>query len=202
MAATDGRRDVVTLIGGACGIVGPAIALLMIYVSVSLSPWFSWQANALSDLGVHDVGFLFNSGLIVAGVLNVFFALGLSRKLPRGSSSLNAIGSVVLALGGGALALVGVFTENSGSIHGEAALGYFILVPAAIIIIGIGSIKKMGRFGTLSVLAGLAALASIFLTPHEGLAIPEILEALVLSAWTIGSGLWVVFSKAEPHPRS
>jgi len=33
------------------GIVGPIVSYVLIAVSILLSPWFSWQRNALSDLG-------------------------------------------------------------------------------------------------------------------------------------------------------
>jgi hypothetical membrane protein len=33
------------------GMIGPPMAHVSIGVSIALSPWFSWERNALSDLG-------------------------------------------------------------------------------------------------------------------------------------------------------
>ena len=43
-------------------------------------------------------------------------------------------------------------------------------------------------------------MVAIFLTPHQtgALAIPEILEAVILSAWSIGTGLFMVFRERLP----
>ena len=68
-----------TKLSGLCGIIGPTAAILMIFLAVSRAPWFSWTDNALSDLGVSEVAYLFNSAVIFAGVLNFFFALGVKR---------------------------------------------------------------------------------------------------------------------------
>ena len=123
-----------TKLSGLCGIVGPTSALLLIFIAVSRAQWFSWTDNALSDLGVSEVGYLFNSAVIFAGVLNFFFALGVNRAY--GQDRLSRVGSIILILGGASLGLVGVFTEESPVIHGLVALGYFILFPVALILLG------------------------------------------------------------------
>jgi hypothetical membrane protein len=52
------------------GVVGPLIAYFSIGVSMVLSPWFSWESNALSDLGhaiKSEVASIFNFGLLLVG---------------------------------------------------------------------------------------------------------------------------------------
>ena len=54
------------------GFFGPLAAYISIGVSIVLSPWFSWESNALSDLGhavKSEVASIFNFGLLLAGFL-------------------------------------------------------------------------------------------------------------------------------------
>ncbi|MCK4483018.1 hypothetical protein KAU55_07295, partial [Candidatus Bathyarchaeota archaeon] len=52
------------------GVIGSLLAYFSIGVSIALSPWFSWETNALSDLG-HAVNSgvapIFNFGLLLSG---------------------------------------------------------------------------------------------------------------------------------------
>ena len=59
-------------IGSIAGIASPIIGILMVLLSIYFSPWFNWQENALSDLGVEQAGgtqiaiYLFNIGMILS----------------------------------------------------------------------------------------------------------------------------------------
>lgn len=178
-------------IGGAAGVIGPVIALTLVFYSVSISPWFSWQGNALSDLGVSSAAVYFNNGLIAEGCLNFVFAVGVFAafdwtrfRIPVG---------LLVGISGVSLAFVGVFTEHSGSLHSEFALGFFILYPLSLLVIAAVCFRSGRLFAALSAIMGIAALVAIFLTPHKNgaLAIPEILEALILSAWSVGVGVFM-----------
>ena len=70
-------------ISGICGIITPLIAYTFILLAINYYPPFSWTDNALSDLGVVKgiTSVLFNSGLIIAGILTLVFATGLFRFL-------------------------------------------------------------------------------------------------------------------------
>ena len=55
---------------GFFGVVAPVLGFAMIFLAIRASPWFSWTANALSDLGVSGFGsVIFNSGLAMTGAL-------------------------------------------------------------------------------------------------------------------------------------
>jgi len=72
------KRVTIMRLAGFCGLTNPVIVFMLIALSISYSPWFSWTENALSDLGVHGIAaILFNSGLIIGGVLAITFAIGL-----------------------------------------------------------------------------------------------------------------------------
>ena len=76
-------------------------------------------------------------------------------------------------------------------LHGIVALAEFILAPIGIILVGYtaqeNTIKK------LSIATGIAALAAILIFPvillalplKVGFAVPELIEALIVSAWII-----------------
>lgn len=185
-------------LAGICGILGPLIALILIFTAVAYSPWFVWEKDALSDLGVSDVAPLFNSAVIIAGILNLFFALGVRRSL--GDTKLSNVGSMALILGGASLSLVGVFTLETPILHAAVSLGYFVIFPLALIIIGVAMMQGSSRSsGITTILAGVAALIAIFgVAPfYEGLAIPEILEALILAAWTEVMGVRLLRYEAK-----
>ncbi len=177
-----------TKLSGLCGIIGPTTAILMIFLAVNRAPWFSWTDNALSDLGVSEVAYLFNSAVIFAGVLNFVFAMGVNRVF--GQDRLSKIGSLILVLGGTSLGLVGVFTEDTPVIHSLVAMGYFVLFPVALIILGY-SLRNIDRkYGVFTILSGVLAFGGIFglMGFYRGLAIPEIVEAVILALWTASMG--------------
>jgi hypothetical membrane protein len=174
---------------GICGILGSVLPLVMVLSATFLSSWFSWSENALSELGVGEQASIFNSAMLLGGVLNFLFALGLYRYL--GSGKLVRAGVFSIMVSSVSLALVGVFTVDSILMHGVAAFGYFMLTPAGFLLIGFGT--KEGVIRKLSYGCGVAALLAIIGLPvvflalpfKVGFAIPELIEGLIISAWTI-----------------
>jgi hypothetical membrane protein len=184
---------------GLVGIVAPILGLSVVFASTLLWEDFSWSSNALSDLGVSQVASLFNYSLILVGILNFVFAIGFVKAYAK--SVLFYLGSILLTLGGGSLSLVGVFTEDYGALHGYVSLGYFVLFPIAMILVGFAFVKMNMRIkGYLSVLAGITALvvilSALILRWHTllglGFAVPEIAEAFVIAAWIIWMGISLV----------
>ena len=186
-------------IGSLAGIASPIIGILMVLLSIYFSPWFSWQENALSDLGVEQSGgtqiaiYLFNIGMIIAGSLIALFVV-LTRSI-LASNRRNKIAYAILFIGGINLALVGIFTENIPMVHRTVALMYFVTTPISLMIIGSGKIASDRTFGLFSIGAGAVALVVILglvfstlgipigeIYP-EGAAIPEFIEAVILGIW-------------------
>ena len=186
-------------IGSVAGIASPVIGILMVLLSIYFSPWFSWQENALSDLGVEQAGgtqiaiYLFNIGMIIAGSLIALFVVLTRSSLPNNRR--NKIAYAILFIGGINLALVGIFTENFPMIHQTVALMYFVTTPISLMIIGSGKIASDRTFGLFSIGAGAIALVvilglvfsilgmSIGEIYPEGAAIPEFIEAVILGMW-------------------
>ncbi|HKM59528.1 MAG TPA: hypothetical protein VJY36_01510 [Candidatus Bathyarchaeia archaeon] len=58
-------------IAGISGIIASTLPLITIFVSTMLEKSFSWNKNALSDIGVSQTAWLFNIALISGGLLNL-----------------------------------------------------------------------------------------------------------------------------------
>ncbi len=157
---------------------------------------FTWSSNALSDLGVSQVALLFNGTLVLAGILNFLFAVGFVQAYARGL--LFYVGGVLLIGGGASLALVGILSEDFGSLHTYVSLGYFLLFPFAMLLVGV-AFYGMGRpaltYGSLllGLLALVVILSSVATGWHDaaglGFAVPEMIEALFIAAWVVWMGV-------------
>ena len=165
-------------------------------VRVGAGGRFSWSSNALSDLGVSQVADIFNYSLILTGILVFIFAIGFVKAYAKGA--LFYLGGILLILGCGSLSLIGVFTEDYGVLHLVVSVGYFILVPIGMILVGI-AFRKMNikARGHASILAGVVALIVILggmifewhLWLGLGFAVPEFVEAVVIAAWIVWMGV-------------
>lgn len=181
-----------------CGLLTPVLTLTLIFVAIALSPWFSWHDNALSDLGVSATPNPFNAALLIGGGLHLAFVVFGMRGI-IGPGRLARLGLGILLLGAIALPLIGIFTETYGRTHYYVAATYFLATPLGYILLGSAWLKRGERvIGTLSIAAGVAALLAITLVPHKRIAVPEILAATLMGAWTfsIGVKLWL---KESPH---
>ena len=188
-----------------CGVLSPAAAFTAIGVSVALSPWFSWQRNALSDLGsLSSLTWpIFNTGLVLAGLLGSVFTFYL-LKLLRGK--IRQFGCLLLLLASLSLALIGVFPEETGRLHGAVALAFFILIPCALMVIGISALLWPNGFltrplGLLKLACGLTSLLTwilwALLGAPMGLAVPELLAAFASSAGLVALSLRAISVEAK-----
>jgi hypothetical membrane protein len=174
---------------GACGILGSTLPLIMILSSTILAKSFSWDSNALSDLGVSEQALLFNSAVILGGLLNIWFAAGLSSYLGKERVFKAGVSSIMAS--SVCLSLVGIFTTQYLFIHAVVALGYFILAPAGLLLIG--SATKGNAIRKVSIACGIAALLTILVLPllffalhlRVGFAVPELIESLTVLFWTV-----------------
>jgi len=175
-------------VAGICGVAGPLVALSFIAVSILRSPWFSWTGNALSDLGAQPPSScLFNTGLILGGILIGVFAVGLRESL-RGKV-LGNVGGLTLLLMAAALCAVGIFPETAGDIHLYFSIAFFVLLVISLWLVGAGLVQLGERkLGTLVAVAGVVA-AAVWALPWPAVAIPELIAALAASACSITLGV-------------
>ena len=191
---TTSRNSRFLRMAGLCGVIAPLLSFSLIFHAVAISPWFSWQTNALSDLGVyrHASALLFNAALISGGVLTVVLVIGVGQWV--GPGSLGRVGTALSLVGAVALGLIGVFPENYLGLHWLSAFTYFLVTPIGYALLG-AEIWRKGRraHGAAAISAAAAALLVMFLMPHGGLAVPELVSSLVLSSrsFSVGMKLWL-----------
>ncbi len=189
-----------TRLAGLCGIVSPIVTLTLIFVAVAQSPWFSWHDNALSDMGISQTPNSFNAALLIGGVTYLVFVIGFLRWLGP-TSSLSQLAAWLMLVGGISLTLIGILTEAAGGIHDIVAATYFLVTPLAYVLFGIDLLRRGARVrGALTITAGAAALMFIAAVPHKRIAVPEILAAVIIAAWTFSIGMMMSLeSSIEPE---
>jgi hypothetical membrane protein len=182
-------------IAGLCGVATPAVAFTCIFIAISLSPGFSWTDNALSDLGVGEAAVVFNSGLVVAGILSLVFATGL--WITSKGHILGRAGAALFFIGAFALSGIGVFSEAAGVIHFYFSVAFFMLMPLSLFLLGTSAIVAMSRkFGSFAIAAGIIALIP-WAFSWEGVAIPEFISALAVSTWSAAQGIRIYLAQSK-----
>ncbi len=136
-------------------ILGAVIFISLFLVAALSYDNYNPVSNYLSDLGVGKTAVFFNSGVIISGLIGIFFAYGLTT-LFKGKGR---IGSGLLALSSFFLFLVGIFTEES-PLHFYVAAMFFFLAAVAIIMIGIEMKNR-----SVIILGAVPVLFLISLTP-------------------------------------
>jgi len=180
---------------GWLAVIGPVYALGSIAISISLSPWFGWRNNAISDLGVHAVAPIFNFSLIVCGVLCAVFSCG---AMFRFRSWISRAGMAVMFQACVALAGIGVFTEDYSPHHFYFSVTFFALLLLAALILGpyfllIRRTRWLGAAGIGVVVLGLFGWAyHIAVGWGAGVAIPEAMTFVPGGVWFAMLGLFVV----------
>ncbi len=170
------------------GIVGPLLVYVSIAASLVLSPWFSWESNALSDLGHavdSDVASIFNLGLLLAGFLLMIYAATVFKKHARYSS-------VCLLISTFLIQLLAAFNEVYGSLHYVVAMPHFVMLSLTSIVYTVEKRSAVALITFVIVLGSWALYAlNIF---NIGIAIPETISKLVVS-WIMISAIKIYTNK-------
>ena len=183
------------------GFIAPLIALSAIFIAIMLSPLFTWEDNALSDLGHYTrtdlgpnqflVAVIFNLGLILTSLLMLYFISIFYKSL---NDLPTKIGILILSISCIFLVLIGIFSENAGQIHFWVSVGFFFSFPFAMWTIALAWF----RFPVLrwfSIISFLLPFLSLYIWPAHfadslpwtGEAIPEIITALSAIGW-----IWII----------
>ena len=166
------------------GVLSPLIVSALVLSAISVSQWFSWTDNALSDLGVSGLAaLLFNTALITGGVMLVIFATGLWSIL---HGRLTRVGVMLLLLDGCALSAIGVFPETMGQIHFYVSIAFFTLLVLSLLVLGLSYVLEMHSAvtGLLGIALSLFSIL-VWLFQWRGVAIPEAAAYLAATAWWI-----------------
>ena len=182
---------------GIIGLLSLVVAYSSIALSISVSPWFSWVENALSDLGARcPSGPIFNLGLMSSSVLALVFAIGLKR-LHRGV--LGAVSVMLYILSTISLFMVGLFPETAGIIHYYVSVAFFVFVALTLIAFGICSLISHPRSITIGIMMLLLAVLAtvVWLFPWKGVAIPELISSLTISTWVVISSVRMLSARGQ-----
>ena len=177
-------------VAGICGFLTPLTAFALVFSAIASYPEFSWANNALSDLGVVEgiTALLFNSGLLIGGVLCFVFATGLFVFLKE--RTVGKIGALVFVLGSLALFAIGVFPENVRPTHYIVSVMFFMLLPIAmLIIVGAFWLMHKVRMAAFTLLVAVAAATPwilYFTIPYApNVAVPEAVSAFAGAVWAV-----------------
>ena len=190
------RAAVVRKITAVCGIISQLVGITaLLGAAISNSLWFSWTEDHISALGVEgSAKILFNSGLILAGLFSLIFAIGLGRCLLSGR--LGQLAMVSFILGSVAVFDMGVFPRTFDFMHAASTAAFFVFITLALLLIGVAAITASQMiWGLLSITAGiLMAGIQLVLGPLSGGAIAQLLSYLSWSLWTIALGIMLLVS--------
>ncbi|MEM1557265.1 MAG: DUF998 domain-containing protein [Thermoproteota archaeon] len=170
------------------GVLGAVLAYPFIAFSIILTPWFNFYDNALSDLGNiawnAPIAHLYNTGLVLSGLLVAFFSL---LTFLKHHSWRYLSWSLLLMLTGIDLALIGIFPEDTGRIHGLVSVMFFTMMILVMFLHGFCSlIVKNYTTGILSFTLSIAsAIVWMVKWGWKGVAIQETLTSLMATAWLL-----------------
>ncbi len=188
-------------VSGACGLVAPVAAFACIALAILAYPSFSWENNALSDLGVaKDAHVFFNNGLIIAGIISAVFATGFLLLLKKSWIAYATFAAFLLACL--ALAAIGVFPSSIRPMHYYASVAFFALFPISGALMS-WSLWHSGqkRLAAISAAASgtavLAWVAHALFSPFPNVAIPEAAAACSAGIWVAACGLEMLKSASE-----
>jgi len=180
------------MISAICGLASPISTLSLIFLAISMSPWFSWTDNALSDLGVDGLpSVIFNSSLVIGGILMMIFAAGLKELAPN--HVLARLGIWILILSSLAMCGIGLFPETAGRIHFFFSLAFFVLLQLSLLSLGTAMIidSHRGKLGWFTFLLGILAIAP-WAFHWRGVAIPELTSSLAGTTWALIMGIRMI----------
>lgn len=165
------------------GIFGPVVAYITIIVSILYSPWFSWEKNALSDLGHStrsSVATIYNLGLLLAGFFIIIFAITVFKKYAKYTG-------ISLTVCGFFLQLVATFDEVYGNLHYVVSVLFFVSIGITSILY---AIEKKSFPAAIAFAIGLISWILYWLKIYNaGVAVPETISSIVAVAWIIQSAI-------------
>ena len=152
------------------GLIGPLTTYFSIGISILFSPWFSWERNALSDLGhsvKSEVAPLFNLGLLLTGFLIIMYTVTVFKKHAK-YTSICLIASAII------LQLVATFDEVYASLHNVVAVLFFVSIWITSVV---NAIEKKALLALMAFIVGLSSWTLYELNVYRaGIAVPEIIS--------------------------
>ncbi len=191
----------IPFVGSLCGVLAPIIFLLFHLIAWSQSPWYEFGGHYLSDLGVGEGAWAFNTGAIVAGLLAIPFALSIWYTLKPGWLPL--AGGITCAIGGISLMGVGIFTEDYGETHFAVSVLFFTTAALFQILLAWPLVRfpktsKAGYIVTALTIGTIIAAIIIGANP-----LSETIVVFEILIWTFIVGIQIlIVTMKEEGPRN
>ena len=171
------------------GVAGPLLAFVSVGVSIAVSPWFSWERNALSDLGhavKSGVAPAFNFGLLITGLFLTIYAVKVLNKYATWTGYSLVISAFTLQV-------IAVFDEVYGVIHLVVSILFFIFLGTTSLLYAMErkSYSATAAF-TIGLISWMFYWAGICST---GIAVPETISSVAVLLWIITSALKIYRKK-------
>ena len=190
-------------IAGILGLVAPFFSFACILVAVASWKPFNWVNNALSDLGVQSgvTSVVFNSGLVISGILFIIFSVGLLSLV--GKRLVGKVGSALFAFACIALIAIGIFNESFSPTHYIASVLFFVFLPISqLVLVAAFWLAGRHKLGVFTLAVGLAAAAPWVLefSVHyvANVAIPEFASGLIGAIWAFVLGYVMLRESQKP----
>ena len=168
------------------GLISPVLGFAFISISIISSPWFSWDKNAISDLGhslMSDVSIILNFGLLLTGLMLIIYAVLALRREAKWTG-------YCLILSGFALQLIATFDEVYGYPHQVVSILFFISLIIMSILYAFEGKSRLAASAFIVILVCWA----LFLVGgyHSGIAVPEVISSIAVSSWIMYSALKIL----------
>ncbi len=183
---------------GISGILAPIIGLSTVLLSTTLTPGFSWKDHALSKITNTDQRPILMYGLGTAGLLTSLFSYGLYAK--KNANHQEKMSAIAFGICGILLSAAASTKEKTGLPHYITAIGYFAIGPLALMLLGSDMMKIPSKraAGIAASAAGSLALLALLSKINPPNAISESLEAAILGAWALGTGVHLAREDITP----
>lgn len=171
------------------GIIGPLAAYISIGISIVLSPWFSWERSALSDLGhsvKSSVAPIFNLGLFLAGFLILIYVFTTFHKYAKYTAG----GLVVSSF---CLQLIAIFDEVYGFLHFAVSVLFFISLGITSLVY---AYERKSLFAIIIFIIGFSSWILYGLDLYTlGIAVPETISSVTVMLLLVSSTIKIYFRK-------
>jgi hypothetical membrane protein len=165
------------------GLVGMIVFAVFWSAAIAVDGHWVFGVNTLSDLGGDRPGrLLFNSGVIITGIMLAVYSFGLNHVLVK--SQMSSGGCLLMFLSSLALIGIGIFPETSGEIHLYFSWAFFILAMIGLLVL-VGPAFRSAALGRISrAMTPIAPLGSI-ITLAIVMSIPfaEAISVILLMIW-------------------
>ncbi|MCD6380865.1 MAG: DUF998 domain-containing protein [Candidatus Odinarchaeota archaeon] len=175
------------------GLMVPFIAFGSIGLAIYTHPWFSFDKNALSDLGAIWVpdNYIFNVGLIISGLMAIPFFLVLFYHF---KDFIGKIGSIVFLMAIVSLISIGLFPEGT-SIHYFVSVSFFMLSLVALLMMGASLTLRNRKIGIFLLFDILLSAAFSLIPKWPAIAIPETIGSFGICVWVATVSICIIKEK-------